>query len=143
MALSVYFDASVIVALLVRDDDFNSRAETFVRSRKPLPVISDFAAVEFASAISKRVRMRDLTPGEARTAFQTLDTWISGPVTSATVSSGDLAMAAASLRCVDLSLRAADAINIAIAKRLGIELATFDTKMAAAARRLGVKVAPA
>jgi len=70
VALSVYFDASVIVALLVRDDDFNSRAEAFVRNQKPVPVISDFAAVEFASAVAKRVRMKDLTPAEARTGLR-------------------------------------------------------------------------
>jgi hypothetical protein len=85
----------------------------------------------------------DLTPGEARAAFQTFDTWIGGPVTSAMLSSGDLARANANLRRVDLSLRTADAINIAIAKRLGLELVTFDTKMAAAARSLGLKFAAA
>jgi len=45
------------------------------------------------------------------------------------------------LRDLTLGLRAPDAINIAIAQRLGAELATFDKKMATAASKLGVTVA--
>jgi predicted nucleic acid-binding protein len=40
-------------------------------------------------------------------------------------------------------LRAPDAINIAIARRLGVALETFDTGMASCASTLGVAVAPA
>jgi predicted nucleic acid-binding protein len=142
VALSVYFDASVIVALLVRDDDFNSRAEAFVRRHRPLPIVSDFASVEFASALARRVRMKDLTPAEARKAFQTFDSWKSG-VSPAQVSSADLSAAETRLRRLDLGLRTADAIHIALARRLGADLVTFDDKMAASAKALGVKIVTA
>jgi uncharacterized protein len=50
-------------------------------------------------------------------------------------------MAARFLRRLDLNLRAPDALNIAVAQRLGIAIATFDQRMAVAARRLGVPTA--
>jgi predicted nucleic acid-binding protein len=45
------------------------------------------------------------------------------------------------LRRLDLALRTPDAINIAMAQRLGATLVTFDKKMAAAARSIGTAVA--
>jgi predicted nucleic acid-binding protein len=47
------------------------------------------------------------------------------------------------IRRLDLPLRAPDAINIAIAQRVGATLATFDDKMAECARTLGTNVAVA
>jgi predicted nucleic acid-binding protein len=52
-----------------------------------------------------------------------------------------LTAAAALLRRLDLTLRTADTINIAIAQRMGATLATFDQKMAAGAALLGLSVA--
>jgi uncharacterized protein len=60
-----------------------------------------------------------------------------GPKTTAS----DIASAASFIRRLDLNLRAPDAINIAIADRIGAALATFDDRMAAAARALEVAVA--
>ena len=48
----------------------------------------------------------------------------------------DIKSALTFLRRLDLTLRAADAINIAIAQRIGLDLATFDQKMAASAAAL-------
>ncbi len=52
----VYFDASVLVALLT-NDPLTRRADALMRTRTPVLVVSDFAAAEFASAIARRVRM--------------------------------------------------------------------------------------
>lgn len=48
--------------------------------------------------------------------------------------------AEAFVRRLDLTLRAPDAINIAIATRLGLALMTFDSGMANCARALGADV---
>jgi uncharacterized protein len=143
VALSVYFDASIIVALLLRDDDFNSRAEAFVRQHRPSPVVSDLASVEFASALARRVRMKDISANEARKAFQAFDSWKSAGVSLAHVAAPEFSVAEKSLRRLDLALRSGDAIHIALARRLGAALATFDEKMAASAKALGVRLAPA
>ena len=54
----------------------------------------------------------------------------------------DIAFAEAVLRRLDLNLRTPDAIYLAIAQRLGAELATFDIRMADCARQLGIPVVP-
>jgi uncharacterized protein len=49
-----YLDASVLVALLT-DDALTARADTLFRTLAPIPVVSDFATAEFASALGRRV----------------------------------------------------------------------------------------
>ncbi len=135
--MSLYLDASVLVALLT-NDPFTARAEAFLRARTPSLILSDFAAAEFASALARRVRTEDLTEAEARSAFATLDSWAVRATHRAETTPADVAAAGAFLRRLDLPLRTPDALNIAIAQRLGAAVATFDTKMAAAARALGL-----
>lgn len=102
---------------------------------------SDFVTAEFASAVSRRVRTKDLTGKEARVAFASFDTWMQRVTQSAATTAADIATATAYLRRLDLNLRTPDAINIAIADRLSASLATFDERMAMAARKLEVQVA--
>ena len=59
------------------------------------------------------------------------------------VLSSDVTAAASFIRRLDLTLRMADAINIAMAQRIGATLATFDVKMRDSARAIGVPVAAA
>ena len=61
----------------------------------------------------------------------------------AQIQSRDITRAKTSVRAVDLTLRGPDASLIAIAERLGATLVTFDRRMAAAARTVGLPVAGA
>jgi uncharacterized protein len=140
--VNVYPDASVLVAL-VTNDRFTSRARAFLTAHTPTLVVSDFASAEFASAVSRRVRTKYLNADEARIAFMSFDAWLARSTQHVDTSTPDIAIAASVLRRLDLNLRTPDAINIAVADRRGGELATFDDKMAIAARALGVQVAPA
>lgn len=137
--MSAYLDASVLVSLFT-NDILTARAETFLRSHPSVLIVSDFAATEFASAIARRVRIRLLTPNEARAAFSTFDAWTAGRARWEQMTSIDVTSAAGFLRRLDLALRAPDAINIAIAQRIGADLLTFDVQMAAGARALGTTV---
>jgi uncharacterized protein len=82
--------------------------------------------------------MGELKVEAARAAFSNLDAWTDrlGPRMQSAAS--DVVDAEGFLRRLDLNLRTADALNIAIAQRLGLSLATFDEKMAVAARLLGL-----
>ena len=141
--MSIYLDASVLVALFT-NDPLSSRADAFLRQAAPVTVlVSDFAAAELASAIARRVRTRELTDDEARLAFATFDTWIGRAAVRAETTPPDVASATTFLRRLDLTLRTPDALNIAIAQRLRATLATFDIKMAACAMALGLELAPA
>ncbi len=138
--MNLYLDASVVVAL-VTTDVFTSRADSFIRTRTPILIVSDFAAAEFASLIARRVRMREVTKQIARVVFAELDAWMIRNTQRAETTTADITSAARALRRLDLTLRTADAVNIAIAQRIGATLMTFDEKMMAAAKALRVPVA--
>ncbi len=119
--MSVYLDASVLVGLI--DPDSNSTAaELFVETCGQVIVVSDFAVLEVASALGLKVRTN-------RYADETV------------LRSEDVACSESALARFDLTLRAADALHIAAACRLGAMLVTFDRRQAASATSLGVSVA--
>ena len=118
----------------------SARADAFIRSGTPALIVSDFAATEFASAVSRQVRTGEITREQAREGLADFDTWSATQAQPAEATTADIAMAQVFLRRLDLPLRTGDAINIAIALRLGAALGTFDQKMAASARTLGLPV---
>ncbi len=138
----VYLDASVLVALFTQDA-LTDRATQFLEATRPVVTVSDFASAEFASAVARLTRMQEITQEEARAVLADFDLWRLRTTHTSVVTTADIAAAAAYLRRLDLTLRTADAINIAIAQRLEAPLATFDIKMAASARVLGSAVAEA
>ncbi len=135
-------DASMLVPLFL-NDPFSARAEAFLSLRKPVAMVSDFAAAEFSSVLNRRVRTRESSEDEVRAAFQAFDRWTETIAQSIECQPADVRQADRFLRRLDLPLRAPDAIHIAMAQRLDAELATFDTKTVASAKALGVAVAPA
>ena len=140
--MKLYLDASIIVALLT-NDIFTSRADIYIRSQTPILIVSDFAGVEFASVIARRVRTREVTQQTAQITFLEFDTWSTRNTEYVETTTADVTAAARALRRLDMTLRTADALNIAIAQRVNATLMTFDQKMAIAAQTLGVDVAPA
>lgn len=138
--MSVYLDASILVSCFA-PDDLTERADRFLRGEIGAVVVSDIAAAEFSSAIARRVRTRQLSADEARSIFVDFDAWTAQVAERVDTTSADIATATALLRRLELTLRAPDAINIAIAQRIGSPLATFDVKMSACARMLGAAVA--
>jgi predicted nucleic acid-binding protein len=102
-------------------------------------MVSDFTGAEFASAVSRWVRTRELDLNEGRAVLDTFDGWI-GRVQRVELMPVDVAAASLFLRRLDLPLRTPDAIHIAIVQRVGTALVTFDRQMAASARALGTAV---
>jgi uncharacterized protein len=137
--IGYYLDASYLVSLLTREPS-SDRAAAFAAQNPDPPIASDLAAAEFASAVSRRVRMHELTRRQGRFALATFDHWAADRVQWVEVSPADIAVATSALRRLDLSLRTADAIHIATAQRLDATLVTFDQRMAASARTLGIAV---
>jgi predicted nucleic acid-binding protein len=138
--VSLYLDTSFIVAISI-PDALSARAEQFLLSSNDVLIVSDFAAAEFASVISRRRRIKTFNVNEARDALNDFDTWLANAGQRTEVEPVDIALADSYLRRLDLTLLAPDAIHIAITERLGAILVTFDRQMATAARALGVPVA--
>ncbi len=140
--MSLYLDASVIVALLT-NDIFTSRADAYIRNHPDVLIVSDFAGVEFASVIARRVRTREVTDRVARRVFAEFDAWTARNTERAETTTADVVTATQALRRLDLTLRTADALNLAIAQRIDAIVITFDEKMMVAAKALRIPVAAA
>lgn len=140
--MTAYLDTSVVIALLTNDTQ-TSRAETYLQANPAELVVSDLGAAEFASAMARRVCTGELGKSEARAAFILLDNWSIHAFRRVDTTTTDIKLAENFLRRLDLTLRTADAIHLAIAYRLGVALVTFDNKMATAAPALGIALAPA
>lgn len=139
--MSVYIDTSAIVPLFVLDP-LNERADASLRRLGDELVVSDFAAAEFSCVIARRVRTGDLSADEAGMAFSHFDVWCTHYARRLELEAGDISSACALVRRFDLSLRTIDAIHIAMVRRTGSRLLTFDKVMARAARALEFEIVP-
>jgi uncharacterized protein len=139
--LTVYLDTSVLTGFFIETDAFSGRAKAFFSGMAELPIVSDFVAAEFASVVARMARMHHFTRDEARETFVLFDDWRDRSAQEIELTPADVSTAATVIRRLDLNLRAPDAINLAIAIRLGASIATFDRRMAENARTLGLAVA--
>ncbi|HEV8679124.1 MAG TPA: type II toxin-antitoxin system VapC family toxin [Stellaceae bacterium] len=106
----------------------------------PDRLISDFAAVEVASGLSRLVRMGLLPSAEAVARLTDFEAWRSATSSPAEVHAADVRLAYAYVCRFDLMLRAPDALHLAIANRLRATLVTLDRRMERAALELGIAV---
>lgn len=126
---------------MLTPERFSERAEAFIGDKLGPLMVSDLAGVEFSSAIARRVRMRQFTADQARSALSLFDQWVAQSAMRAEIKPADIALAGSFLRRLDLPLRTLDALHIASAQRLRATLVAFDQRMADSARTLGVAVA--
>jgi hypothetical protein len=103
-------------------------------------LISDFAAAEVASAVSRLVRMALLTEADATARLADFDAWRAAMTAAVDIQASDARLAYIYVRRFDLALRAPDALHLAIARRLDATLVTLDRRLATAARELGIEV---
>jgi uncharacterized protein len=87
--VSVYLDASVLVSLFT-NDPLTARAETFLRAKSLVLIVSDFAAAEFSSVIARHVRTKDIKKDDARIVFSNFDTWTARTTQRAHTSAADI-----------------------------------------------------
>jgi len=138
--VSLYLDASAVMPTVV-EDRFTQTVAAFLVNCGEHLVISDFGAAEVASALSRLVRMGELTATEAAQRLADFDAWRVGETENAEIDAHDCRLANTYVRRFDLKLRAPDALHAAICRRLQLQLVTLDRRLAAAARELGIAVA--
>ena len=138
--MSVYLDASVLVPRLV-EEPHSGAVDTYLTGNPEELLISDFAAAEVASALSRLVRMRLLGTADASSALKDFEIWRATRASAVDVQPADARLAYAYVRRFDLKLLAPDALHLAIVRRLGTTLVTLDGRLADAARELGTPVA--
>ena len=135
----LYVDTSAFVSMFVRES--RSKAVVrFIEKRLDPIAISPWVLTETHSAISLKARTRALTPAEADEARARLSKAASRYLCESVVAT-DFDDASLHVARSHAALRAADALHLAICRRLGAELLSFDVQMNAAALELSIIVA--
>ena len=137
--MNLYLDASVLMPAVIEEPSSTAVRELF-RNRPDDLSVGDFAAAEVASALSRLVRMERLTATEAAERLADFDEWRASATEVAEIDTHDCRLANTYVRRFDLKLRAPDALHAAICRRLELQLAALDRRLAAAARALGISV---
>lgn len=138
----IYLDTSALVSFVV-PDLHSPRLRERLRDL-PAPVVSStFGMAEFGAVVAIRQRSGLMSEAAAVAAFDFFDGWMTAPGALHEVEAEDHRLAAALVRRFDLGLRAPDALHLAICRRIGLPLLTFDLRQAAAARGLGIASDPA
>ena len=102
-------------------------------------IVSEFAAAEVASALSRLVRTGLLSREDAERRLADFDAWRAAAAMDVALHASDARVAHIFVRRFDLMLRAPDALHAAICRREGHLLVTLDKRLAAAAIELGVR----
>lgn len=137
--MTIYLDASVIVPVLVIDAHREAAIRYIETVPRPL-VMSEYAAGETASAIARLFRTRLVTADRAAAIFATLDAWRASECTQLAIDDSDIVAAAQLVRELPLKLRMPDALHLALCRRHGYVLATFDERLADAGAAAGIEV---
>jgi predicted nucleic acid-binding protein len=136
--MSIYLDTSVLLPTLV-NEPVSGAVETYLVARQER-LISDFAAVEVASGLSRLVRTGLLTAAEGAARLADFEVWRAATSSPVEVHAADVRLAYAYVRRFDLMLRAPDALHLAIARRLDATLVTLDRRLERASQQLGIAV---
>ena len=137
--MSSYLDTSVLLPTLIAKPTTEAVYDCLGADGQEL-LISDFAAAEVASALSRLVRMALLTDADASARLADFDAWRAAMSSPVDITASDARLAYIYARRFDLGLRAPDALHLAIARRLDATLVTLDRRLATAACELGVAV---
>jgi uncharacterized protein len=137
--MSIYLDTSVLIPTLV-DEPISGAVRAYLIATEQELLISDLAAVEVASALSRLARMGLLGFAEAVARLTDFETWRAATSSPADVHAAEFRLAYAYVRRFELALRAPDALHLAIASRLQATLVTLDRRLERAARELGIAV---
>ena len=135
----IYLDASVLVPLLVTDAH-SLRAVAWYSDVSATLIVSDLANLEVSAVVSRDLRTGRLTEGAATNALLDFDA-MRANCERLSHGAADFLLAERLARDFATKLAAADALHLASAKNAGAALATFDARLAEAARMQGVEVA--
>lgn len=139
--MTVYLDTSFLIAALVPEARSEEALGWLDRQQAGRLHVSDWVLTEMASALSLKVRMRDLAEGDRTIVEESWKQLLDDSLIIESVTAPDFAMAARFCATPALGLRAPDALHLAVAAAGHHRLMTFDRRMADAASALGIVVA--
>jgi uncharacterized protein len=135
----IYLDASVLIPLLVADA-YTNRAVAWYSNGAGTLIISDLANLEVSAVVVRDLRKGRFAREAAENALLDFDA-MRAHCERLNHGASDFLLAERLVRDFATKLAAADALHLASAKNAGAALATFDIRLAEAARGQGVEVA--
>ena len=139
----LYCDTSALLKLFLSEPG-SAEFTRAIEGRDDL-VVSDLAVTETASALARRVRQGAITPNDARRVQRTIIESLDGAPYQRVELTREVHRRAEHflLTLVDTPLRAADALHLALATSArAASLASFDVRLGAAARAIGLAAYP-
>jgi predicted nucleic acid-binding protein len=124
----LYLDTSFIAPLVIAEDTSNA-VEAFVLKLKPGELATSlWTQVELASLVSRKVRMGELSAAEAEAVCREFERMLSESFELLAPAAADFVAAARYLKVPKTSLRAGDALHLAIAANHGArKILTLDS----------------
>lgn len=135
----IYLDTSFLTPLF-REEATSAKVEAFLsRQAAGTLAVSKWAAVEFASLVSRDVRMGALTAGQGRRLIAEFDSMVGASLVVLSPSANDFDLAQEYVANFATQLRGPDALHLAVAHSNGVEfIATLDDGMLSAAKKLKI-----
>lgn len=135
----IYLDTSFL-APLFREEATSRKVADFVsRQSAGTLAVSKWTGVEFASLVSRDVRMGMLTAAEGRQLVDEFGSVVASSLFVFAPNSYDFELAGEYVANFATQLRAPDALHLAVAHNNGVEfVATLDEGMLSAAKRLKI-----
>ena len=135
----IYLDTSFLAPFYIQEATSTSVETVLLNLPTSQIAISDWTTVEFASLVSRRVRMNELTPELMSLVMQSFQNDVTHSYTVFTVTTADFVLATEFIQQWETGLRAGDALHLAIARNRNIEnLLSLDRGLIDAAQRLGI-----
>ena len=135
----IYLDTSFLTPLF-REEATSAKVAAFLsRQTAGSLAVSKWTAVEFASLISRDVRMGALTASQGRRLIAEFDSMVAASLVVLIPSGNDFDLAQEYVANFATQLRGPDALHLAVAHNNGVEFtATLDDGMLSAAKKLKV-----
>ncbi|HEX3887477.1 MAG TPA: type II toxin-antitoxin system VapC family toxin [Phenylobacterium sp.] len=138
--MSLYLDTSVLVAAITHEPS-TARIQAWLAARASDELtISDWVTTEVSSALSIKLRRGDLDLAQRAAALAAFHRISADSLSAVAVLPSHFQVAAHYADRHDLTLRAADALHLAVCAAHGATLVTLDRRFAEAALQLGVAV---
>ncbi|HEY3567612.1 MAG TPA: type II toxin-antitoxin system VapC family toxin [Thermoanaerobaculia bacterium] len=137
----IYVDTSLLLPVYVPEER-SEEANRVLESVSPI-VISDLTVAEFHVSLARKVKLGTLSAPQSDAAQAAFESHLrEGLLQRVALRSSHHDAAGRLASKSSVMLRTLDALHIAVAAGLGTPVATFDGRLADAARDLGVEVLP-
>jgi predicted nucleic acid-binding protein len=136
----LYLDTSLVVSLIAAEPSTSAAQQWLGEQGEEELVISDWVVTEASSALSMIQRVTGLDEQARSRAERNLQALTAAVLGNVPVTRQAFRTAATTAGRADLSLRAGDALHLAVAAEHGARVATRDARQAEAGNRLGFDV---